>query len=118
MTYPVLMTLLLTEVEGAIGLQPQVYAYLPKRTAFRAVMVAITVAVAAFVPYFSIMMDLIGAACVIMTVFVLPTAFYIKLKVRSVLHAIVPVLICALGLVGGCAGAMQATTELIQKVQA
>jgi len=107
------MTLLLTQLEGSIGLEPKVTAYLPKRTAFRAGLVSATVVVAAFAPYFDTMMSLIGAVCVIMTVFIMPTAFYIKLRARTAREKIVPVLVAALGLTGACAGALQATIKLL-----
>jgi len=116
MTYPVLMTLLLTELEGFIGLQSKVFAYLTKRTFFRAILVSTTVVVAAFVPYFSTMMSLIGAVCVIMTVFIMPTVFFLKLRARTAYQRIVPVLVCVLGLVGACAGAVQASIELVEKI--
>jgi len=116
LTYPVLMTLLLTELEGSIGLRPKVFAYLPKRTGFRAILVSMTVLVAAFVPYFDTMMSLIGAVCVIMTVFIMPAAFYLKLRARTVRERIIPVLVALIGLTGACAGAVQATMDLAHKL--
>jgi amino acid permease len=116
LTYPILMTLMLTELEGFIGLQPKVFAYLPKRSALRGVLVFMTMGVAMFVPYFSIMMDLIGAVCVIMTVFIMPTLFYLKLRARTTLQRILPVMVCAVGMVGACAGAAQATISLVHKI--
>lgn len=116
LTYPVLMTLLLTEVERGIGLQMHVRAYLVKRSALRSMLVVATVLVAVFVPYFDTMMSLVGAVCVVMTTFVMPAAFFLKLRARTVSDRIIPVLVAAIGISGGTLGAVQATAELIHKV--
>mmetsp|Transcript_33465 Transcript_33465/g.53301 ORF Transcript_33465/g.53301 Transcript_33465/m.53301 type:complete len:417 (+) Transcript_33465:54-1304(+) len=116
LTYPVLMTLFLTEFEKSIQLQPGSFAYLPKRTALRGLLVAMTVLVAVFVPYFDSMMSLVGAVCVVMTTFVLPAAFFLKLRARTLRERVLPVVVAAIGLVGGSIGAVQAMQDLIQKV--
>jgi amino acid permease len=116
LTYPVLMTLLLGEVEKSIGLMPGEQGYLCKRSELRALFVAATVGVAAFVPYFDTMMSLVGAICVVMTTFVMPAVFYLKLRAKAWAQRLVPVLVALLGTVGGIVGAVQATIELWDKV--
>eukprot|EP00927_Polykrikos_kofoidii_P068314 TRINITY_DN63682_c0_g1_i1.p1 TRINITY_DN63682_c0_g1~~TRINITY_DN63682_c0_g1_i1.p1 ORF type:complete len:415 (+),score=54.93 TRINITY_DN63682_c0_g1_i1:75-1319(+) len=116
LTYPVLMSLLIQEVERVVGLDASVSAYLPKRSALRLGLVLMTVLVAEFVPYFDTMMSLVGAVCVVMTTFIMPAAFFLKLQARTKVEYVLPVLVVTMGVVGGGVGAVQATIELIDKV--
>ena len=54
--------------------------YFTKRTGLRAVAIVLNVAVAIFASYFSDMTGLIGALGSVMTTFVLPALFYVKLR--------------------------------------
>jgi len=117
LTFPVLMTLFIMELEKSIRLSPGSDSYIVKRTLVRAVVVAASASVAVFVPYFDTMMSLVGAICVVMTTFVLPAVFYIKLRARTWTQRIVPALVALIGTVGGAIGAVQASTELWGKLQ-
>jgi vesicular inhibitory amino acid transporter len=114
--YPVLMMLFIAKLENDLGIEPKVRLYCCKRTLFRAAVVASSAAVAAFVPYFNDMMSLIGAVCVVMTAFILPAVFYIRLRAPNVASCIVPAVVAIVGTVGGSIGAVQAMTALIHKV--
>lgn len=116
LTYPVLMTLFVGELEAGLGLEPGVSAYLPKRTCLRLACVAATLGVAVFVPYFSDMMSLIGAICVVMTTFIMPAVFFIKLRAVGFAQQLLPVLVAVGGSIGGTVGAVQAAAELLHKV--
>jgi len=116
LTYPVLMTLFLTELECVLELEPGIKAYIPKRTALRLFAVGMTIVVAVFVPYFDTMMSLVGAVCVIMVTFVLPASFFLKLHAKTVADKVLPVLVVIIGVTGGSIGAVQATIDLAHKV--
>lgn len=116
LTYPVLMMLFFTEVERLLRIQPEQPLYLLKRTSMRTMGVAATAALAVFVPYFDVMISFVAAVCVVMTVFVMPAAFYLKLKATGPRQSIIPLLVALMGIVGGGIGAVQAGIELVQKV--
>eukprot|EP00929_Paragymnodinium_shiwhaense_P108094 TRINITY_DN74414_c0_g1_i1.p1 TRINITY_DN74414_c0_g1~~TRINITY_DN74414_c0_g1_i1.p1 ORF type:complete len:420 (+),score=86.10 TRINITY_DN74414_c0_g1_i1:76-1335(+) len=118
LTYPVLMTLFLTGVERNARIEPGTNGYLAKRTLLRTLVVAATAGCAVFVPYFDTMMSFIGAICVIMTTFIMPATFYLKLQAKTAAQRVVPVIVAVVGTVGGTIGAVQAGIELVQKVSA
>ena len=66
-SYPILMNVLVREMETATGVQPDAYdsraRYLMSRTLLRSVFIVLSTAVAVFMPYFQDFMELVGALC-------------------------------------------------------
>jgi len=116
LAFPILIMLFLAKVESAVGLASTVKHHICKRTLLRASVLVVNVCVAVFVPYFDDMMSLIGAVCVVMTTFVLPALFFIKLRAKSKIHMIVPFFVALIGSIGGSVGAVQAAVALFHKV--
>jgi amino acid permease len=116
LTYPVLITLFLTELERLLEIQPGIELYLAKRTCLRVLAVAATAGVAVGVPYFDVMMSLIGALCIVATTFVMPAAFYLKIYQPPREECVVPVLIAAFGGFGGLWGVIQASHQLYTNI--
>merc|ERR1711920_798138 len=116
LAYPVLIMLFLGKIESAIGLMPAIDFYLCKRTLLRVFVLVLNICVAVFVPYFDDMMSLIGAVCVVMTAFILPALFFIKLRAKSAAYMLLPLLVAILGTIGGSVGAVQAAIALYDKV--
>jgi amino acid permease len=116
LTYPVLITLFLTEAERFLAIHPGTDLYLAKRTGLRVLTVAATAVVAVGVPYFDTMMSLIGALCIVATTFVMPAAFYLKIYKPPWKECVGPVLIAVLGGFGGLWGVIQASHQLYTKV--
>lgn len=116
-TYVILMILVAAELESMLGIEKSVQNYIAKRTGVRFATMVLATGVALFVPYFEDMMSLIGAVGTVATTFVMPTLFYIKLKVKSPFENIVPMLVATLGLVAGAIGAYQALDTMIKKIR-
>lgn len=116
-SYPVLMNVLVRELEDGAGIVPGMPGYFLARTLLRLACVAGTCVVAVYMPYFPQFMTLVGAACLAMIVFVCPVVFDIRLRVLrgqtvSWARLAVAVVIAATGLLGGGIGAQQAVQEL------
>jgi amino acid permease len=117
LTYPVLVTLFVGNVEASFGIRPEVPMFMEKRTLLRLCVVAATAAVAATVPYFDTVMSLVGALCVVLTAFVLPCLFYIKLVAETWSQRAGPLLVAGLCTAAGAVGVVQAATELLEKLE-
>eukprot|EP00658_Telonema_sp_P-2_P049184 TRINITY_DN37402_c0_g1_i1.p2 TRINITY_DN37402_c0_g1~~TRINITY_DN37402_c0_g1_i1.p2 ORF type:complete len:181 (+),score=24.62 TRINITY_DN37402_c0_g1_i1:188-730(+) len=118
LTYPVLMSLLLTGVERAVKMSGSSGpVYLVKRTIFRCVLVGATIGVAVAVPYFSTIMSLVGALCVVACTFVLPALFFVKLHTTCLRDRLLPLGVALVGTVGATIGAEQAFHELVDKIR-
>ena len=68
-SYPILMNVLVREMETATGVQPDAYdsraRYLMSRTLLRSFFIVLSTAVAVFMPYFQDFMELVGALCAV-----------------------------------------------------
>ena len=114
--------MLVREVEDAVGCTPEDIpsrpTYLMYRTAIRLSCVAANTVTAAFVPYFPQFMELVGALCLSMIVFVLPVIFDWKLRSMngepiSFWSKVVGPVIILVGLTGGTIGTVQAVRGII-----
>ena len=89
------------------------------RTLLRATLVVSTCSVAVFVPYFAQVMELVGALCLTMIVFVLPVLFTWKLQGSTMgwLSKLWGLCIIAAGVTGGTIGSIQAVSDIISKLK-
>lgn len=116
LTYPVLMMLLFTELERVLQIQPGSNLYIFKRSTLRVAAVAATACLAVGVPYFDTMITFVSALCVVMTAFIMPAAFFLKLKAKTWQESVIPVLVAIMGTLGGGFGLVQAGIELVHKI--
>ena len=88
------------------------------RTLLRTCMVAITCCVAIFVPFFGLLMELVGALCLTMMVFVLPVVFSWQLwgDRMSAAQKVFGVFIVAVGSIGGLIGTVQALQDIAKSL--
>ena len=128
LAYPILMMFFVREIEHWLNVNraasSSVTRYVLKRTGIRVISIVLNVTVAILAPYFSDMMGLIGALGSVMTTFVLPCLFFLKLKTMSGSSSqkcgawILPLCVGVVGTIGGAVGALEATISLVQKIAA
>ena len=89
------------------------------RTLLRATLVVSTCSVAVFVPYFAQVMELVGALCLTMIVFVLPVLFTWKLQGNTMgwISKFWGFCIIAAGITGGTIGSIQAVSDIVSKLK-
>jgi amino acid permease len=89
-----------------------------KRMFLRTFLVATTVCVAVFVPFFGLLMELVGALCLTMMVFVLPVVFSWRLwgDRMSMLQKVFGLFIVAVGGIGGTIGTAQALRDIAKSL--
>lgn len=101
------------------------WRFFAKRSAFRLTTVSAIVSVAVGVPYFDIVMGLVGALCVVVVVFVLPVAISLRLESQRrrargeplPWRDCVPALsVLAVGSIGSGIGVWVSAVELVRKV--
>lgn len=110
--YPVLMNVVVNEIEGGAG----IVSFLP-RVAMRTLCLGVTGVVAIFVPFFPDVMELVGALCLTMIVFIFPVLFSLKLRSDvSALEKAWGVAICAVGIFGGGKGTYEAILNISHKL--
>ena len=147
--YPILMTVMTTEIEQSLGWlhvddgkqdskDGQETALLSsaggrhgtasganggsfvKRMMLRTCFVAMTVCVAVFVPFFGLLMELVGALCLTTMVFLLPVIFSWKLwgHDMSLAQKVFGLFIVAVGAIGGSIGTAQALNDIAASLRA
>ena len=147
--YPILMTVMTTEIEQSLGWmsrdetggEDKLVGYTQesalldsadalgkkesngsfvKRLMLRTVLVSATVCVAVFVPFFGLLMELVGALCLTMMVFVLPVIFSFQLwgDRMSMPQKVFGLFIVAVGGIGGTIGTVQALSDIAKALRA
>ena len=86
----------------------------------RTCFVAMTVCVAVFVPFFGLLMELVGALCLTTMVFLLPVIFSWKLwgHDMSLAQKVFGLFIVAVGAIGGSIGTAQALNDIAASLRA
>ena len=89
------------------------------RALLRTSLVVATCSVAVFVPYFAQVMELVGALCLTMIVFVLPVLFTWKLQgsTMSWFYKFWGLCIVVAGITGGTIGSIQAVSDIVSKLK-
>eukprot|EP00164_Ancoracysta_twista_P002307 GFYU01003050.1.p1 GENE.GFYU01003050.1~~GFYU01003050.1.p1 ORF type:complete len:467 (-),score=123.04 GFYU01003050.1:117-1517(-) len=81
----------------------------------RALVVAVIVAVSAFLPFFGLVANLVGSFSLSLIAFILPASFNLRLRQMGSAEVVWNVLILLCGVVGMVCGSVMAVTEIIQK---
>jgi amino acid permease len=91
-----------------------------KRLCLRSLLVLITCSIAIFIPFFGLLMELVGAMCLTMMVFVLPVVFSWKLwgNQMSIYQKVFGIFIVSVGSIGGMIGTVQALQDIAQSLAA
>ena len=91
-----------------------------KRATLRTFLVAMTVIIAVYCPFFGLLMELVGALCLTMMVFVLPVIFSYKLwgNNMTLLQKVFGMCIVAVGTIGGTIGTVQALQDIAESLAA
>jgi amino acid permease len=115
--YPILMNVVVREIETGSDLDAEGKTLW--RTLLRTILVGSTCLIAIYVPYFGDMMQLVGAMCLTMIVFVLPVIFSWKLwgESMSVVQKTYGLFIIFVGTAGGFVGGIQAILAISKKLQ-
>ena len=91
-----------------------------KRSTLRTLLVVLTVCIAVLIPFFGLLMELVGAMCLTMMVFVLPVVFSFQLWGHKMTMAqkVFGIFIVAVGSIGGLIGTVQALSDIAASLKA
>jgi amino acid permease len=102
------------------GVEDSSWSLFFKRTLLRTVLVVLTCCIAIFIPFFGLLMELVGAMCLTMMVFVLPVVFSWSLwgDQMSMAQKVYGIFIVSVGAIGGMIGTVQALQDIAHSLQA
>lgn len=105
------------KVDGVIGCGCGCPLFV-KRTVLRTTLVVLTCSIAIFLPFFGLLMELVGALCLTMMVFILPVLFSFSLWGHEMTMAqkVFGIFIVAVGAIGGLIGTVQALDDIYQNL--